>query len=164
MSLKYKQAFTLLEVMIFTTILSVVLVSAAAFTTRLVYNLRINEHKIIANIHAADLLEWLNSEREANWFTLYNMASDAGTTYCVNGHITVTTTGYNPSDTSVFRIPTVSNPCLYDGIDGRPPEIFKRELILRRNGANQVTATVKVTWLEGETTYSDEIQAIFTSW
>lgn len=157
-----KRGFTLLEVMIFTTILSVVLVSAAAFTTRLVYNLRINEHKILANVYASELLEWLNSEREANWNTVYNMASNSpGTTYCVNGNILVTTLS---TDTTVFRIPVAGNPCGFDGITGRNPAIFRRELILVRNSTNQVTATVRVTWQEAGVTYSDEIQAIYTSW
>lgn len=157
-----KKGFTLLEVMIFTTILTVVLVSAAAFTTRLVYNLRINEHKIFANIYASELLEWLTSEREANWNNVYSVASNSpGTTYCVNGNLTVNTTF---ADTTVFRIPTVGNPCIFNGITGRPPTIFKRELILVRNGTNQVNVTVRVSWQEGATTYSDEIQAIYTSW
>ena len=140
-----KKGFTLLEVMIFTTILTIVLVSAAAFTTRLVYNLRINEHKIFAN-----------------WNSIFNAAANApGTTYCVNGNLTVSTTF---ADTSVFRIPTVGNPCNFNGITGRVPAIFRRELILTRNSTNQVTATVRVSWQEGATVYSDEIQAVYTSW
>ncbi len=158
-----KKGFTLLEVMIFTTILTVVLVSAAAFTTRLVYNLRINEHKIFANVYASELLEWLTSEREANWNSLYTAAGNAPgdiTTYCVNGNLTVNTTFAD----SVFRIPTVGNPCAFNGITGRVPAIFKRELILTINSTNQVTATVRVSWQEGATVYSDEIQAVYTSW
>ncbi len=153
-----KKGFTLLEVMIFTTILTIVLVSAAAFTTRLVYNLRINEHKVFANVNASELLEWLTSEREANWSNLYNAAGNApGTTYCVNGNLTVSTTFADPT---VFT----AAPCAFNGITGRVPAIFKRELILTRNGTNQVTATVRVSWQEGATVYADEIQAVYTSW
>lgn len=154
--MKSKKGFTLLEVMIFTTILSMVLVSAAAFTTRLVYNLRINEHKVYANIAASELLEWVTSERESDWNTIYNAASDApGSRYCINSNL-----GLQTSITSF----TAGATCNFNGITGRDPQIFKRELILVRNGINQVTATVRVTWLEGNTTYTDEIQAIYTSW
>jgi hypothetical protein len=163
---QHNKAFTLLEVMIFTTILSVVLVAAAAFTTRLVYNLHINEHKIYANIYSSELMEWLSSEREADWTSIYNKASNSpGTTYCVNEDIQLNTT---IADTTVFRVPTVGNPCLFNGITGKVPAIYKRELILVRNGTNQVVATVRVSWQErnatGLATYSDESQAVFTSW
>lgn len=159
---KYTKGFTLLEVMIFTTILSVVLVAAAAFTTRLVYNLRINEHKIYANIYSSELMEWLSSEREADWTSIYNAATNSpGTTYCVNDDLQLTTT-------MADILPTAGGSCLYNGITGKTPTIYKRELILVRNGVNQVTATVRVSWQErnsgGLATYSDELQAVYTSW
>ncbi|HRN69882.1 MAG TPA: prepilin-type N-terminal cleavage/methylation domain-containing protein [Candidatus Woesebacteria bacterium] len=153
---KNTDGFTLLEVMIFTTILSIVLVSAAAFTTRLVYNLRINEHKVYANIAASELLEWITSERESDWNRIYNAAGDApgGNTYCINSNLSLQTT------ITSFT----AGACTFNGITGRDPQIFKRELILVRNGPNQVTATVRVSWREGDTTYADEIQGIYTSW
>lgn len=151
-----QRGFTLLEVMIFTTILSVVLVSAAAFTTRLIYNLRINEHKILANVYSSELLEWLSSQREANFNTLLNASSTTGSNYCVNLNLTLTT--------AFSALPT-GNCANFNGITGRQPSIFKREMTLVRNAAsNQVTATIRVSWQEGTATYSDEIQAIYTSW
>ncbi len=151
-----QKGFTLIEVMIFTTILSIVLVTAAAFTTRLVFNLRINEHRIYANIYATELLEWLGSEREANWNNIFNMATTgAGRTFCVNENLTLN---------KVSSGATTFTNGLCSSFNGLTPPIYKRELIMVRMDTNQVRATVRVSWQEEGNTYSEEIQTIYTSY
>lgn len=140
--------------MIFTTILSVVLVTAAAFTTRLVFNLRINEHKIYANIFTSELIEWLNSEREASWNNIYSMTTASPKTYCVNQDLAL-----DKQSTGTTTFPTPS-PCLANGLNG----VFTRELIMERAGSNQVKATVKVSWKEEGKTYVDQSESVYTSY
>ena len=153
------QGFTLLEVMIFTSILSIVLVSMAAFVTRLVYNLRINEHKVYANYYASEVQEWLSSEREDGWSDIYAKAgSGAGNTYCLNTNLSFK---YVLND-----LPTPPTACSsFDGIIGlSSPKIFKRELKLQQTTSSTVTATITVSWNEGSKLYQEQIQSNYTSY
>ena len=60
-------AFTLLEVLIFSGIISTFFVSAAAITTFLLRSMKANEHRIIATRYAEELLEWVRAEKEKDW-------------------------------------------------------------------------------------------------
>ena len=158
---KNSSAFTILEVMIFTALLSIVLVSSAAFVSRLVYNLRINEHRIYASHYATEVQEWLSSEREADWNNLFTKASAAGSVYCLNQNILHDST----------LVPIAAGVCGgansgFNGINGitSQPQIFKRELTLTLTNANIITATIMVTWNEGLKQYTEQIESIYTSY
>lgn len=141
--------------MIFIMILSVVLVTAASFTTKLLFNIKINEHRAIANFYVDDLKEWLNGERESNnWNTFHSRASTtpanngtvpptpAGQAYCINSPLSLSSTlagltsGLCPS---------------YNGIQTQTAPIYKRELFLYKDSAvnpTQVIATIRMSWIE----------------
>lgn len=64
-----KKAFSLIEVLVFITILALFFVTAAAVVTASLRNMKINEHKILASHYAEELLEWFRGEKEADWHT-----------------------------------------------------------------------------------------------
>jgi prepilin-type N-terminal cleavage/methylation domain-containing protein len=147
----YGKGFTLIEVMIFITILSVVFVAMAGYTAQLIFSMKINEHKTRAAIHAEVVKEWLNGERETDWAVFLTRASAAGTRYCMNAAV-----GFGTE----FAALPVGGPCGFNGVTGVNPPIFRRELILTRVG-NQVNADIVVSWMEGETLYRQNIQAVY---
>lgn len=163
MNRQSQQAFTLLEVMIFTAILSIVLVSTAAFVTRLIYNLKINEHKIYANHYANEVQEWLSSEREVGWNNLSSKSSSSGRTYCLNNNI-----GNAFTITTLTPAPCPTGTSGYTGINGSSasqPKIYKRELILQTLGTgNTIKAEINVSWYEASVQYSQNVESIYTSY
>src|SRR3990167_6886792 len=66
-SLNLNKAFTLIEIMIFVSLLSMVLIVAVGYVTRLLMNMKVGEHKIYATFYVEEVSEWLISERYADW-------------------------------------------------------------------------------------------------
>lgn len=74
--------FSLIEVLVFVSILSLFFVAAATVVTVSLRNMKINEKKIVATRYAEDLSEWLRSERDVDWTQFVNNYADK--TYCFN--------------------------------------------------------------------------------
>lgn len=66
-NLPQKQGFSLIEVLVFVSILSVFFVTAISVSVSSFKNLQYNEHKIIASKYAQDVVEWTRSEKETDW-------------------------------------------------------------------------------------------------
>jgi len=157
-STEKQQAFSLIEVLVFISILSIFFVLAAAVITFSLRDMKINEHKIIATMYADELMEWLRSQKEVNWETFYAKADTNGLVYCFNNQITSTT---NITD---FSAGDCNNE--YTGIQGQSPEIFKREATLETVAgfADQVNILVEVEWKELGNTYKIPIKSVLTLW
>jgi hypothetical protein len=152
----WEKAFTIIEVIIFVAILNIVFIAMAGYTARLIYSMKINEHKLRANIYAEELREWLNGERDTDWATLYGKATPAGATYCINRNLSAL------DDLATnFAQTTPPFPCNYVGITGIPPTIYRRWFVLRRVPPSQVNVDIVVSWFEGQTPYSETIQTIY---
>lgn len=163
MKINNRAGFTLLEVMIFIMILSMVLVTATSFITKLLVNIRSNEHRANAAYLADDVKEWLNGEREANpWNTFSGRGSaGGGTRYCLNNAINL--------NTSITQLPSATYPaaaCTANAnIQAGFPPIYRRELVLTTLGTppTQVTATIQVFWVDNGTPKNVTIQSIYSS-
>ena len=138
--MKIKLGFSLIEVLVFVTILSLFFVAAMAIATYSLRNMKINQHKILASHYTEEGLEWVRSEKEDDWGQFTDRgATGTGITYCLIGlnWSTATECGTN------FEL-------------GIPP-IFKREVNLINQVGNPVTevnVTMAVSWIEGGTTLS----------
>ncbi len=142
--------FSLVEVLVFVTILSIFFVVAATITTASLRNMKINEHKILATRYGEELLEWLRGEKEADWNNFVNRSSINGTTYCF-------------PNSPINNWPTTTGNC--SSFNGLNPSIYKRELTLSTaTGGNQVNIFINVSWQEGSDTYSVPINTVFTIW
>ena len=142
-----KKSFTLIEVLIFVTILSLFFVTAITITVVSLRNLKIQEHKILATRYAEELLEWLRGEKEADW----NQFTTHSGPYC-----------FNSSPIPMSNWPTSGN-C--------PPasflnNLYKREVILTPQGSPpyQVNVSITVLWQELGQTYQVPINTVFTVW
>jgi type II secretory pathway pseudopilin PulG len=139
-----KKSFTLIEVLIFVTILSLFFVTAITITVVSLRNLKIQEHKILATRYAEELLEWLRGEKEVDW-NLFTTKSD---TYCFNSS-PISSWG-NLGNCSSYSL----------------NNLYKREVVLTSYGIPpyQVNVSITVSWQELGQTYQVPINTVFTVW
>jgi len=153
-----KKSFTLIEVLIFVTILSLFFVVAAAVTIASLRNLKIQEHKILATRYAEELLEWLRGEKEENWGgELYNISNPVDS-------FTEKVSQWGSDQTICFNSLDWNNtsPCNYS-LD----QFFKRSASFTWNPGNyiyQVNVAILVEWQELGQTYQIPINTVFTVW
>jgi type II secretory pathway pseudopilin PulG len=139
-----KKSFTLIEVLIFVTILSLFLLLLPRSLIISLRNLKIQEHKILATRYAEELLEWLRGEKEVDW-NLFTTKSD---TYCFNSS-PISSWG-NLGNCSSYSLNT----------------LYKREVVLTSYGTPpyQVNVSITVSWQELGQTYQVPINTVFTVW
>lgn len=152
------KAFSLIEVLVFVSILSMFFVLAASVITFSLRDMKVNEHKIIASQYADELMEWLRSQKEVDWEAFYAKASLGGLIYCFNNQLGSTN---NITD---FSAGDCDNN--YTGIQGQSPEIFKRQATLETVAglSDQVNVLVEVEWKELGNTYKVPIKSVLTLW
>ena len=146
-----KKAFSLIEVLVFITILSLFFVAAMTVTTFSLRNMKASEYKILAAHLAEEGMEWVKSEKEADWsqFTIHGSLS--GTTYCLNSLDWDTP---NPDGCK-------------ESYDLGKPAIFKRELKVDNQTGNPITATdieLTVSWTDGTTVFNVPVKTVLTVW
>ncbi len=143
---KKNKAFTLVEVLVFTVILTLFFVSAVSITTMTIKQAEINKNKIIATHYADELLSMLQSEREFGWDTFVSHAPSGSKTFCVNG------------DEINWLITTCDPQFALNG--------FERTVTLKPVGSpvSQMTVLINVKWQEGGNTYQAPLQSVFNLW
>ncbi len=141
--------FTLVEILIFVTIISMLFVVSLSLATTTLLTTKSNENRTFATYHTDALKEWLLSEREANWTNVLAHASSTGTTYCFNAPIDGATTW-----------PAASTCAGYD-LDAK----YKREAVLviqSVGSSSQVVATVQTSWRDGSNTSTTKLKTLLT--
>lgn len=143
--------FSLIEVLVFITVLSLFFVVGVAVTVFNLRNMHVQEHKILATRYAEEAMEWIKQEKEESWETFSGHGNGSGISYCLNSlEIDVWS---NPSD------------CGSDYALG-PPNIFKRVLIVTSSGNpyDKVTVNLKVNWLENNIEQNIVLKSVFNLW
>jgi len=155
-----QSSFSIIEVIVFGSMLSIVLVAAVAYTVRLVFTMTHDRHKLLATHFVEETHEWLNGERESDWEQFQNYSSTTGTTYCINDPLNLSTTLASLS----------TGLCGFTGVGTASPTnplIFRRQLILSKDQAGiatRVTATIQVSWQDEGVPYSEEIVTVYSVW
>ncbi len=147
----HKESFTLVEVLVFLTILSLLYITAVSITTYSLRNLKTQENKLVAVNYGQQLLEWLRGQKEKDWNQFVSKSSNTGITYCFNSSLSLNSS-----------FPTSGN-CADYNLDWR----FKREVTLTNLTNNPVTkikVAVTVRWQEGINIFSVPIDTIFSIW
>ena len=131
-----KKGFSLIEVLVFVTVLVVFFVAAISIVTFSLRSMKASEHRILASHYAEEAMEWVKGQKEDDWveFTGHDAIPGAAI-YCINGLDFV-------SAVECGTYYTLGSPAM-----------FKRELLLENvpdsSSPDQVNATVNVYWLEG---------------
>lgn len=148
--MKDSKAFSLIEVLVFVSILSLFFIMAVSVTTYSIRNMKIQEHKILATRYAEEAIEWIKQEKEDDWqvFSTKDTSSGSGTNYCLN----------------TLDWATVSD--CGDSYTLGPPNIFKRVLIITNfgNPVDKITANLTVSWLENNVVQSIILKSVLNLW
>ncbi len=147
------KAFSLIEVLVFVSILSIFFVGAAAVATAALRDMKIIEHKIIATRYSEELLEWLRAEKETDWNVFAN-----------SGHAGKC----QPSETLCFNTLDWNSGCNVSCSKGLN-NLYGRSVkfqVLPVSPAlpTQVTVSIEVSWSELGNTYTIPIKTNFTIW
>lgn len=160
------EAFTLIEVVIFIAVSSIILISIVSLSVNITRQTNTSHHKLYATRYADELAEWLRIQKEMSWQDFYTTSQmSAQRTYCVNAPITLE----SRLDLLVpFDPDNATNTCPYTGItyqDTNPaPKIFKRYIVFDEQTSNtkSVKGTIRVDWREaGNAPYSVQIETLF---
>lgn len=147
--MKSKLGFSLIEVLVFVSILGLFFVAAISVTTFSLKNMKISEHKILAAHYAEEGIEWVRWEKENDWevFVLKDTPSGTGTLYCLNS------------------LTWSIGSCGANYTLGAPP-LFKREVTLTNSGtpASRVNIEVVVSWIEGSQTMNIRVKTVLNLW
>lgn len=151
--------FSILEVIIFTTLISIALVASAGFTTQLLRNMSINQNKIMATHFIDSISEFLNWHRLDDWIVFEARAGiGAGFIYCY------TATNYANASFDQAAVASIDN-CPYETIAGFPTP-FRGAIVMQKtsNQANGVTARIEVSWLQDGVVQSQSINRSYSVW
>lgn len=159
-----KKAFSLIEVLIFVSVLTLFFVLAVSVTTASLRNMKISEHRIKAVHYAEEMLAWLRSYKEMDWQAFTEKVDNitcTALTYCFN---TITIPDFTSSAWPA------SGACSDTGLN---PAIYKREIVLEpefSTGQNcgdslsQVKVRINVKWSELNNNYEIPITTILSVW
>lgn len=135
-----QKGFSLVEILVFTSIVSVFFVVATTVATYSLTVMKSNENKIRATRAAEEIIDWLRGEKEANWTTF---SARAGS-WCFNN----TTPSWDTADNNTCSQYSLQN-------------MFKRDVSLVPDVTGQIRVNVVVSWTEGSATYSVPVNTVF---
>lgn len=145
------KGFTLVEVLVFITILSGVFVTTLAIATQALRVSKTAEHRTLASHYADELSEWMLSESEQDWDAFVaNRAPTATNLYCFNQE-------------PIGSWPSTSGACTAYTLN----TIYKRDVVLTKtsigSGQYQVQADITVTWTEGSNTFTVPVSILMNN-
>ncbi len=143
------KGFSLVEVLIFISILGTFFVVAIAITITSVQVMKVNEHKILASHYAQELIDWLRNEKEKDFNSFSSTkASSGGITYCFSTS-PITAWGSNGSCSASTSL---------------TPAIYKRQALLTSVGTPPTSVNIQVTvsWSDAGNNYKVPINTVFS--
>lgn len=153
-----RKSFSLIEVLIFISILSVFMVTSASIITVSMHQNSQQISKLKATHYNNQLIEWVRTEKEVDWNNLVAKASSLpnGFVYCFCSE----TMGWTPASDKADCCPVL--------LLGQ----FKRYLILKTSAyaptgftaTTQVEASVYTDWQEAGNSYSTKLHSLFSPW
>ena len=140
--------FTLVEVLIFVTIITLFFISAVAIVNLSLLNMKNSEYRILATHGAQQLKEWLDSERNEDWNEFTNNINF----------------GSQDKVTRCFPSFEWNGNCdaKLDSIFIRTVDFSKRET--KGDEITVINALIKVSWSLGNNNYKITIPTTFSLW
>ena len=135
--------FTLVEILIFVTLISIIFVTFSALTAVSINKEQVNEHKILSSHYGEELREWMRGQKEIDWDSF--VSTKMGT-WCFNTE-------------PVTTWPQTQGACSSYGLKS----LFKREATLTANSDNtQVNELLTLTWSEGSNIFHVPLSTLLT--
>jgi len=150
--MQLKRSFSLIEVIIFTSILSIIFVAAASVMTYTMKQNSIQIDKLYASHYNDELSEWIKGERETSWsdfagYALTDFPNES--TYCFNEE--------NPKWNSTINS---INECPFSLNDQ-----FRRYAVIKAANSNPTTrieVAIITEWMEGSSVRSSNFQSVYS--
>ncbi len=163
--LSVEKGFSLMEVLVFTTIFSLFFIVAASVVTTTLRITRENQDKIRSTHHIEELVEWIQSEKEINWGGTTNQG---GLITSFTEQITrpgLTEVSFCFNSNPIPGWPSSGLTDCHFTLEGkyRRTATFSATLI-EDSYVKQVNANVLVEWFEGEKLYSTPLKRTFSIW
>ncbi len=147
---------TLLEALIFMTILSVIMLAIVYATTISLKRTQFNQHKIFATRYMEEAQEWVRGEKEVNWTIFLNRAPG---TYCMNDDISTCSEAG-----TCWSEPTACEATDYSlGSTGGIQNGYSRSIVLTSTGSS-VGAVTTVSWKDGPNIFNVTSNTSFSRW
>ena len=145
----FRQGFSLIEVLLFITILRLIFIAAAGVGIVSIRNSQNSLNKIRATHYAEEAINWLSSQKNADWLIfIANASPPPGAVYCFN---------IEP----VSAWPSGAGNCVSNQLID---SLFTREVILTYDSVlDSVDVDIQVTWSEGGNNYSVPISSTLRS-
>ncbi len=150
----HAKGFTLIEILIFTAIISVFFVVAAAVSAFSLRIMQTNENKVYATHYAEEATEWLLNEKETTDWLTFSGHLTTSNNYCLNAldldWLSSTTCPTSTGDSNSYAL----------GAEYKKQ--FNRDVVLTDLGAGSISASVTVSWKDtGGNILSVPIQTIY---
>lgn len=148
-----KKSFSLIEVLIFVTILSVFLIISVAIITASMRQNTLKINMLKGTHYNEQLLDWIRNEKEIDWNAF--VGNSGNNTYCFNNDIWSTWPSSVPDKYS----------CSYGlGTNTKYRRYAVFHTTLASGVATQVEVTVYSEWQEAGNDYSTKLETLFTVW
>lgn len=143
-----RKSFSLIEVLIFITILSFFFVTSAAIITVSMHQNTLKINMIKATHYNEQLLDWIKGEKDTNWNNFVLTASDK--TYC-----------FKTLEPSWSEVVVDKNDCELT-LDG----MYRRYAVFATDTvpSTQVQVTTYTEWQDGGNTYSTKLYTVLNIW
>lgn len=156
-----RKSFSLIEVLIFISIISVFLVTSAAIITISMRQNSLQINKLKAVHYNDQLLEWISSQKEIDWNNFVAKATSlpSNNVYCFcNEDLSWTTAVIEANKADCCPTPL--------------SQVYKRYISLTASvyaptgftPSSQVEVTINTDWQEGGNSYSTKLHTLFTPW
>jgi Tfp pilus assembly protein PilV len=156
------KAFSLIEVLIFVVVFSLLFITAAAIVTSTLRVTKENQNKIKASHFVEELREWLRSEKETNWGGSVYVGSVNSFTEQVTQSSPTTSFCFNSSPISAWPSTGTSN-CNFT-LDGQFRRIATFSATVVNGFVNQISANISTEWKNGEEIRLIPLQSVFSIW
>ncbi len=122
-----KKGFSLIELLVFISVLSVFFIAALSVSVYFLRNFKEQQYKIVASHLLEEGIEWVKFKKELDWNDFYLKRSSNGNIYCLNN-----------LDLNI------QGTC--SSFDLGSPNFFKRELIIKTIESYKVEVSIYVYW------------------
>lgn len=157
-----KNGFTLIEVLIFTALISVIFVVLSYLSIASLFQTKVARHKVFAAHYAEELREWLRGRKEVDW-SVFKTTYANNSNFCFNDSPIPNTDAGN-------GFACVGNNCVSDAAcafnpANSPLPLGKRYVNFVHNvsGTDNVQINIIVSWSEGDNSYSVPVNTIFSA-
>lgn len=162
-------SFTLIEVLIFVTLISFIFITLSYLVSNALYSSKVSEHKIVATHYAEELREFLRGQKELDWSGFKSPVTAVGNVLSVCYAASPIAQSTGVGGTACAGNNCVTDPACSYSLGVSPNQIFKRHATLNFNDLgdfdtnnDRIEFNILVEWQEGGRSFSAPLDGLFS--